>query len=85
MEYRLSRCDFQDTPGRLACSFSAMYRVTVVSAEGPTCEMLLCAEHVSESRNVGADVARRHFSELNLSLGWVRLDPVHKVHAASRD
>ena len=45
-----------------------MYRVTVVS-EGPTCEMLLCAEHVSESWNVGADVLRLHFPELNLSLG----------------
>jgi len=85
MEYRLSRCDFQDAAGPSLCSFTAMYRVTLVSAEGPTCELLLCAEHVEKSWGIASEVLRRRFPRLNLTLGSVRLDPVPRASAANGD
>jgi hypothetical protein len=76
MEYRLSRCDYQDGHGKPICSSHAFYRVTVISSEGPTCDMLLCSGHVAESWRLGIDALRARFPELKLSLGYLRLDPV---------
>ena len=75
MEYRLSRCDFQSS-GRSPCSFNAIYRVTLVSVEGPTFEMLLCAKHVEESWDIGSWLLRLRFPDLKLNLERIRLDRV---------
>ena len=75
MDYRLSRCDFEDS-GRFPCSFTAVYRVTLVSVEGPTCELLLCSEHVEESWTQGTHVLRHRFPELKLNLERIKLDRV---------
>ena len=83
MEYRLSRCDFQKMPGYRGCSFHAVYRITVVSAEGPTCEMLLCAEHVEQSWSLGPEALRKRFPDLNLNMGRVIVNPVLRMQAAS--
>jgi hypothetical protein len=62
-----------------------MYRVTVVSAEGPTGEMLLCAQHVEHSWNAGVQVLKERFPKLNLTMDRVLLDPVLRTQAAFGD
>jgi len=83
MDYRLSRCDFQGS-GRFPCSFGAVYRVTLVSVEGPTCEMLLCSEHVEESWALGDRVLRHRFPDLKLKLERIKLDRVDDSTGANR-
>ena len=83
MDYRLSRCDFQGSE-RSPCSFSAVYRVTLVSVEGPTCEMLLCSEHVEESWALGNRVLRHRFPDLKLNLERIKLERVDDNSRANR-
>jgi len=78
MDYRLSRCDFQGSE-RFPCSFTAVYRVTLISVKGPTCEMLLCSEHVEQSWALGNNVLRPRFPDLKLTLGRIKLDPVTRI------
>lgn len=80
MDYRLSRCDFQGSE-RSPCSFTAVYRVTLISVEGPTCEMLLCSEHVEQSWALGNQVLRLRFPNLKLTLGRIKLGPVSRIAA----
>ena len=75
MDYRISRCDFQGSE-RFPCSFSAVYRVILVSVEGPTCELLLCAEHIEQSWTLGNRVLRHRFPDLKLNLERIQLDRV---------
>ena len=82
MDYRLSRCDFQGSE-RFPCSFSAVYRVTLVSVEGPTCEMLLCSEHVEESWALGNRMLRHRFPDLKLNLERIKLDRVDDSNGAN--
>lgn len=81
MDYRLSRCDFQGSE-RFPCSFTAVYRVTLISVEGPTCEMLLCSEHVEQSWTLGNHLLSLRFPDLKLTLGKIKLDPVSRISAA---
>jgi hypothetical protein len=77
MNFRLSRCDFQDGAAEPSCSFEAVYRVTLVSSDGPTCEMLLCGKHAERSWQVGQRVLGARFPSLKLRLATVQLHPVH--------
>jgi hypothetical protein len=81
MDYRLSRCDFQGTSEGRDCSFEAMYRVTLVSSDGPTCEMLLCGKHAGQSWQLGQRVLHNHFPRLNLTLATIHMHPVHLASA----
>ena len=83
MEYRLSRCDYHDLRGELTCSSHAFYRVTVISAEGPTCDMLLCSGHVAESWRLAGEALKTRFPELRLSMAYLRLDPVPAASQAA--
>jgi hypothetical protein len=76
MDYRLSRCDFQEASVGHECSYDTMYRVTLVSSDGPTCEMLLCGRHADRSWQLGAGVLHRHFPLLHLTLATVQMHPV---------
>jgi hypothetical protein len=85
MDYRLSRCDFQDASAGHECSYDTMYRVTLVSSDGPTCEMLLCGRHADRSWQVGEGVLHRRFPWLHLTLATVQMYPVYVSGNGSTD